>query len=337
MSGWQPTGGSSSRIWGEPQSVVQETWTSIEHLQEDGSLHHIVDVGEHLARGHDLLNLVKRCLVSSSFVVLKTPPLLYRQPGPDEALVGISAGWDMPPEQRALENVLLAEGFDQSEFCIILPQQMKISVEVSGGEALDSYFEQTKQVNKEIEKLEAHVYSLPVGADYAMVRRLLKQDSSRTPMNTGVMMPEIGNLSLADLTQLRKDYDGPFARLRYALKKHVDGIAEFDSEQKFKGVIEEIDHECRMAQDEFERIQRKHSRSLPGLLIISSLVGVAVAAEVFVAPGVLAAASATLGSFTLSNVLSKRIVKLDNVDDLGKSDYWIALKIQQENARRGLV
>jgi len=326
--------GGDSHLWGPYRKVVEETWTSVNRLQEDGSLHQIIDVDEHLAHGHDLQALVKRCLISSSYVVLKTPRMMYVQPGPDEYLAGVKEGWRMSAEQQELERVILDAGLQGNDYCIVLPSSMTVSAEIAGGEALDSVFARVEEANDEIRNLEKHVYNVPVGADYAMVRRLLRQDSSTQTLNTGVMLPEIGNLSLDDMTRLRKDYDNSFARIRYSLKKYLDGIKDADSERKFQGVIEEIDHECRVAEDEFKRIKRKHSRSLVGMLVTASLVGVAAAAETMV-PGALAVASATIGSVTLNNLLSSRIKRLDDADDLGKGDYWIAWKIQQENVKRG--
>jgi hypothetical protein len=101
---------------------------------------------------------------------------------------------------------------------------------------------------------------------------------------------------------------------------------------KFVGVIEEIDHECRMAEDEFNRIKRKHSRSLAGMLITASTIGVAAIGELVV-PGVLAAATAAVGAATITDVIKNRLETTGNKDEMKKSDFWVAWKIQQENLR----
>lgn len=333
MTAWKPTSGEESQLWGAPQDAVASTWSSLQLLEEDRGLHQIVNVADHVSRGHDLSHLVKRCLISSSFVVLKTPRMLYRKQGPDEHLAGLSDGWDMSSEQQDLERLLISQQLHKNDFCVVLPEAMRVSAEVSGGEPLEGEFDRVADVNAQIERLESHVYSLPVGADYATVRRLLRQDDPQEPLKTGILMPDIRNLSLQDLTSLRKDYDDGFARLRYSLKRYLDGIAEFDKESKFVGVIEEIDHECRKAEDEFKRMQRKHSRSLKGMLVTTSMVAVAAAGE-FVVPGFLTAATAAMGSVTLTDVIKRRIATAEHADDMEKSDYWVAWKIHRENLRR---
>ena len=99
------------------------------------------------------------------------------------------------------------------------------------------------------------------------------------------------------------------------------------------GVIEEIDHECRKAEDEFKKIQRKHSRSLTGMLVATSVIGVAAFADT-VLPGLLAATTAAVGSVKLTDVIKRRVTAMDDTDDMEKSDYWITWKIHQENLRR---
>ncbi|MBM3724094.1 MAG: hypothetical protein FJW40_01530 [Acidobacteria bacterium] len=333
MDRWQPTSGEKSELWSGPEKVVSDAWASLRRLEEDRGLHQIIDVADHVAHGHDLSRLVSRCLISSSFVVLKMPRMLYRKQGPDEYLAGLRDGWDMSAEQRRLERLVTGEGIPGIEFCVVLPESMAVSAEVSGGDALDGEFERAGEVNAKIRQLESYVYSLPVGADYGTVRRLLRQDSSHEPLTTGVLMPEIQNLSLGDLARLRRDYDGAFARLRYSLKRYLDGVAEADKESKLVGVIEEIDHECRKAEDEFKSIERKHSRSLTGMLITTSVVALAAAGEVAM-PGVLAAAMAAVGSVTVKDLMERRIAKMNDAEDMEKSDYWIAWKIHEENRKR---
>jgi len=185
-------------------------------------------------------------------------------------------------------------------------------------------------MNAEIARLESRVYSLPVGADYATVRRLLRQDNPQEPLKTGILMPDIRNLSLQEITNLRKEYDDGFSRLRYSMKRFLDGIAELDKESQFVRVIEEIDHECRKAEDEFKTIQQKHSRSLAGMLVSASMVAVATVGNLFV-PGLLPAATAAIGSVTLRDVVKERIATADKADDLKNSDYWVAWKVHREN------
>jgi hypothetical protein len=146
-------------------------------------------------------------------------------------------------------------------------------------------------------------------------------------------MPDIRNLSLQDLTSLRKDYDGGFARMRYSLKRYLDGMANADGESKFVGVIEEIDHECRKAEDEFQRIKRKHARSLKGMLVTTSMLGIAAAGEFFL-PGIFTAATAAIGSVTVADVIKGRIATTDGKDDIEKSDYWIAWRIHHANLEK---
>lgn len=333
MSAWNPTSGEKSELWGAPEKVVSDAWSILQRLEEDRGLHQIVNVSDHVSHGHDLSRLVTRCLVSSSFVVLKMPHMRYRKQGPDEYLAGLSDGWDMSAEQRNLEQLIISQQLHMNDFCVVLPEYMVVNSECSGGEALETEFDRAEQVNSQIKQLESHVYSLPVGADYATVRRLLKQDNSQETLKTGILMPDIRNLSLQDLTKLRKDYDSSFTRLRYSLKKYLDGMAGFNGEKKFAGVIEEIDHECRKAEDEFKIIQRKHSRSLTGMLITSSLVAVAAVGE-FIVPGVLAATTAAIGSVKLNDMIKRRVEIIDDTEKLKKSDYWIAWKIHQENLRK---
>jgi len=101
--------------------------------------------------------------------------------------------------------------------------------------------------------------------------------------------------------------------------------------------VEEIDHEVRTAEDEFQRIARKHSRSLKGMLVASSLTGVA-AITALLAPEAAAdaatAISAAIGAVGASNLYAQRVKRLDEVDDMGKSDYWIAWKIHAENSAK---
>lgn len=117
------------------------------------------------------------------------------------------------------------------------------------------------------------------------------------------------------------------------MKRYLDGVAEADKESKLVGVIEEIDHECRKAEDEFKSIERKHSRSLTGMLITTSVVALAAAGEVAM-PGVLAAAMAAVGSVTVKDLMERRIAKMNDAEDMEKSDYWIAWKIHEENRKR---
>ena len=193
--------------------------------------------------------------------------------------------------------------------------------------------DQAEALSREIKRLEAHVYSVPVGADYPTVRRLLKQDAPGETVKTGILMPDIRNLSLQDLTNLRKDYDDGFARMRYSLKRYLTGIAEADSESKFVGIVEEIDHECRKAEEEFQGMKRKHARSLRGMLVTTSMLGVAALGELLL-PGIFTAAGAAIGSVTIADVIKGRIATADSADDLEKSDYWVAWKIHHENLRK---
>ena len=227
MGGWKPTSGKKSELWGDPEKVVSNAWSTLQSLEEDRGLHQIVNVSDHVSHGHDLSRLVARCLISSSYVVLKMPRMVYRKQGPDEYVCGYEDGWDMSAEQQDLERLITSQRLHMNDFCVVLPEAMAVSAEASGGDALDGEFERAGEVNDEIKRLESHVYSLPVGADYATVRRLLRQDNPLETQKTGILMPDIRNLSLNDLTKLRKDYDDGFARLRYSLKRYLDGIAEF--------------------------------------------------------------------------------------------------------------
>lgn len=333
MVSWRPTSGEPSQLWQSPKHIISDTWGALERLEEDRSIHQIVDVADHVAHGHDLEPLIKRALLSSSFVVLKMPTMNYRQQGPDEYLAGYKDGWDMSPEQHKLEQLILTQQLQQNDFCLVLPQSMYVSTEASGGDALEVEMDRAQAINQKIQKLEQHIYSLPVGADFATVRRLLRQDGPQETLRTGLLMPDLQNLSLQEMTQLRKDYEDGFVRLRYALKKYLDGLAEYDKERQFAELIEEIDYECRKAEDEFKIIQRKHQRSLGGMVITASLMGIAALGE-FAMPGMLTAATTALGSITLTDVVKHRIAKADQVDELAKSDFWVAWKIHQENLRK---
>ncbi len=330
---WQPTSGEKSQLWSNPENVVSDAWNSLQRLEEDRSIHQIIDVADHVSNGHDLASLVKRSMISSSFVVLKLPKMIYRKQGPDEYLAGLNDGWDMSEEQRELENLLVDHDLNKNDYCVVLPASMTQSSEVSGGETLVDSVERAEKVNEKIRQLEKHVYSLPVGADYATVRRLLRQDDPAESVNSGILMPDIRNLSLQDLTNLRKDYDDGFARMRYSLKRYLDGIATLDNETKFVHLLEEIDHECRVAEDEFNRIKKKHTRSLKGMLVTASLIGVAAAGELF-SPGLLGTASAAIGSLTVGDLIKNRISLGDQKEEMKKSDFWIAWKIHQENLRK---
>jgi hypothetical protein len=331
-----PGPGQPTELFGHPSKVVQDTWAIVQRLEEDRGLHQIVNVADHVTHGHDLSRLVARCLISSSYVVLKMPGMTYRQQGPDEHLAGLKDGWDTSAQQTTLEQMVLNERLHENEFCVVLPASMRVSAEIAGGDALDGEFARADDVNGAIGRLESRVYSVPVGADYPTVRRLLKQDAKNPtaePHSTGILMPDIRNLSLQDLTKLRKDYDDGFARMRHSLKKCLKGMAQADGESKFAGVIEEIDDECRKVEEEFNRIKKKHSRSLGGMLVTSSLVGVAAVGELLL-PGVFTAATTALGSVKLADLVSKRVATKDSVEDLEKNAYWIAWKIHQQNRSR---
>jgi hypothetical protein len=72
-----PGPGQPTELFGHPSKVVQDTWAIVQRLEEDRGLHQIVNVADHVTHGHDLSRLVARCLISSSYVVLKMPGMTY--------------------------------------------------------------------------------------------------------------------------------------------------------------------------------------------------------------------------------------------------------------------
>lgn len=116
-----PGPGQPTELFGHPSKVVQDAWAIVQRLEEDRGLHQIVNVADHVTHGHDLSRLVARCLISSSYVVLKMPGMIYRQQGPDEHLAGLKDGWDTSAQQTKLEQMVLSERLHENDFCVVLP------------------------------------------------------------------------------------------------------------------------------------------------------------------------------------------------------------------------
>jgi hypothetical protein len=324
--------GQDSRVFGTPRNLVDATNARLDDLDLSIGVQHVVDVAAHLRAGHDVSAVVRRCMVTGAYVVLMTPPYAYVGVGPDDSLAGSRSGWRFDDSQKQVETCLREIGALSSKYCVALPSDVSIGLDHAGGESFESYDNRVGELRQRVVAVLQRAYSLPSGADYAIVRKLVAQDRQGSTVTSGLLMPSVRNLSIEDLSRIREDNEDSFARMQYALKRYLDGLSEFESEAQFRHLIEEVDHECRSVESDLRRVKRKHQRTLGGMVVTAGVLGVA-ATVGLVDPGLSTALTAAIGSVSATDILSDRLQKIDGREDLKRSAYWIAWTVQQADNR----
>lgn len=324
--------GEPSRLWSGEEHFVSSVSGQIQSLNRDDGLFHVINVGHHHRAGSRIDRLVRRCMLSSSFVVLEIPRMRYLKVSSDGMWAGFSSGWEMTPELKQIEETLISAGLDVNEYCVILPEEVSLYYQIDGGEDVLDAGDYERRLNGQFAQIRERVDSIGVAAQESTVRKLLAQDAGTTdgiPFSAGLLLPDLRGLSLADMSHLRRDYEDAFSRLRYALRKFLTGLSESTSESQFREIIEEIDHECRLTEARFEAIRKNHRRSLEGMSLTSSLIGVAAALH-SISPAASGVLSTAAGSATFAELIQARVKKSSDLIALRDSDFWIAWQIHQE-------
>ncbi|WP_239341424.1 caspase family protein [Frankia sp. CiP3] len=327
---WIPRSGEPSGLFGDNiYAFLTEADRVLSLLGEDDGIHHIVHVREHLDRGYDLASLAKRCLVTSSLTVFVVSSMIYRDVGGDASLGGYSSGWAMTEEIRRVERAVAAAGIHRVPFNVILPDAFDYSPEAEGGEEMHSQFDRAEEYRKRFRAIRSQVGLIAVGANYPIVQRLLKQDVSDVGTTvSGLLYPDIRNLTIDDMVRVRQDHEDSFVRLKRALQKYLRGLGTVDSEPAYVALVEELDDQCRQTQNEFEQIRRRHTSSLGGMVVTTSLVGVATATSA-VSPTFAAVAAAATGSAGLTSFIQQRIALKSELTSLERSNFWFALQLHR--------
>ncbi|MFE9804806.1 hypothetical protein ACFYP6_39455 [Streptomyces goshikiensis] len=323
--------GQPSRLWTNERQFIQFMDDRFDRLTRDDGLFHVVSVDEHHRKGHRIDQLVKRCILSSSFVVLEIPKMRYLKVSSDGGFAGFSSGWEMTPDLEQIEETLVSAGLDANEYCVVLPESVSLYYQIDGGEdALDAG-DYERHMNSEFRRIRERVDTVSVSAQASIVQRLLAQEDGTVAgasFSAGLTLPDLRGLSLADLSRLRRDHEDAFVRLRYALRKYLNGLSDSTSETQFRELIEEIDYECRMVEGRFEAIRKGYRRSLEGMTVTSSLIGIAAALH-SISPAASAVLSTAAGSATFGELIQSRVKKSSDLAALRDSDFWIAWQVHQ--------